>query len=413
MNVLHINGSDLVGGAAIAANRLHNGLLAKGVDSHLLVGSISSESDRVATVPQRHFLENQLARITWRLGLNYINILSTFKISRHPFYEQADVLNFHNLHDNYFNYLAISSLTARKPAVFTLHDMWSFTGHCSYSYDCERWKTGCGRCPHLDVYPTVPRDNTRIEWKLKKLVYDRANLSIVTPSNWLTEQARQSILARFPIHNIPNGVDTDVYKPLNSEQSRLGLGIPVDKKVLLFGAQSLHDTRKGGDLLLKALQSLPGTLRSEILLLVMGEGGEKIAKSVDIQTRQLGYITSDSAKALAYSAADVFIFPTRADNLPLVLQESMACGTPMVSFRVGGVPELVRHYETGLLAEPGDANALSESILHLLEDSHLRNRLSRRCREIALEEYSLELQIVRYIELYNQLTQQMKRFSPQ
>ncbi len=249
MNVLHINGSDLVGGAAIAANRLHNGLLAKGLDSHLLVGSISSESDRVATVPQRHFLEDQLARITWRLGLNYISILSTFKISRHPFYEH--------------------------------------------------------------------------------------NLSIVTPSNWLTEQAKQSILAGFPIHNIPNGIDTDVYKPLNSEQSRLGLGIPVDKKVLLFGAQSLNDTRKGGDLLLKALQSLPGTLRSEILLLVMGEGGEKIAMSVDIQTRQLGYITSDSAKAMAYSAADVFIFPTRADNLPLVLQESMACGTPMVSFRVG------------------------------------------------------------------------------
>src|SRR6266478_2884385 len=197
MNVLHINGSDLVGGAAIAANRLHNGLLAKGLDSHLLVGSISSESDRVATVPQRHFLEDQLARITWRLGLNYISILSTFKISKHPFYEQADVLNFHNLHDNYFNYLAISSLTARKPAVFTLHDMWSFTGHCSYSYDCERWKTGCGRCPHLDVYPAVPRDNTRIEWKLKKLIYDRANLSIVTPSNWLTEQAKQSILAGF------------------------------------------------------------------------------------------------------------------------------------------------------------------------------------------------------------------------
>jgi glycosyltransferase involved in cell wall biosynthesis len=400
MNVLHINRSDVMGGAAIAANRLHHGLLAKGIDSQLLVGSIVSELTRASTVPRRSFWEDQLARVTWRLGLNYVNILSSFRISRHPYFEQADVLNFHSLNDNYFNYLAISHLTARKPSVFTLHDMWDFTGHCSYSYDCDRWKTGCGRCPHLDTFPSIRRDSTRIEWKLKKLIYDRSDLFIVTPSNWLAEQARQSILARFPIHHIPYGIDTAVYKPLDPVEVKSELGIPLDKKVILFSAQSLQDRRKGGDLLLKALQSLPATLKSELLLLVMGGGAGEIARTVEIPTMQLGYVSSDTSKAAAYSAADVFIFPTRADNLPLVLQESMACGTPMVSFRIGGVPDLVRPDVTGYLAEAGDTAALAGGIVNLLENRDARERMSRSCREIALAEYSLGLQAERYLNLY-------------
>ncbi|HBE19434.1 MAG TPA: glycosyl transferase, partial [Cyanobacteria bacterium UBA11367] len=142
MNILHINQSDISGGAAIAAYRLHQGLLAKGIDSKLLVGEVKTSSERVQATPRKQRLENQLFRFTWRLGFNYLNLLGSFDIPQHELYKNADILNFHNLHTGYFNYLAIPSLTERKPAVFTLHDMWSFTGHCAYSYDCDRWKIG-------------------------------------------------------------------------------------------------------------------------------------------------------------------------------------------------------------------------------------------------------------------------------
>ena len=170
-----------------------------------------------------------------------------------------------------------------------------------------------------------------------------------------------------------------------------------------MNVSSFEGFRKGGDLLVKALESLPAALKAETVLLLLGEGGEAIAEAVGIPVLNLGYVSSDQLKAIAYCAADLFILPTRADNLPLGLLESMACGTPPVSFRVGGVPELVRPGITGYLAEPGDAHDLSNGILQLLEDEALRQALSQQCRMIALKEYPLELQVQRYLELYRQV----------
>jgi glycosyltransferase involved in cell wall biosynthesis len=403
MNILHLNQSDLAGGAAIAGYRLHQGLLSQGVDSHLLVGKVKTSSDRVAAVPRKLRLENQLSRITRQLGLNYLNHLSSFDIPQHHSYQQAELFNFHNLHNGYFNYLAIPSLTETKPAIFTLHDMWSFTGDCAYSYDCTRWKTGCGKCPYPHTYPAIKRDNTRLEWKLKDWAYSRSNLTIVTLSRWLAKQAQQSLLNRFPIHHIPYGIDTEAYQPLDCQDCRSLLGIPLGKNVLMFGAASLQDPRKGGDLLLDALSNLPNSLKTETVLLTIGSGGEAIAETVGIPTLNLDYVASDRLKSLAYSAADLFLFPTRADNLPLVLQESMACGTPMVSFQIGGIPDLVRPGITGYLAAPEDAQDFSQGIVQLLEDKRLKEPMGENCRAIALEEYPLELQAKRYIELYSQV----------
>ncbi|KYC36859.1 glycosyl transferase [Scytonema hofmannii PCC 7110] len=403
MKVLHINQSDTCGGAAIAGYRLHQGLLSQGLDSSLLVSTVETSSKFVAPITRKYRIESHIGRLTSYLGFNYLNLVSTFDIPKHPFYKQADILNFHNLHNGYFNYLGIPLLTKNKPAVFTLHDMWSFTGHCTYSYDCDRWKTGCGECPYLNTYPGVSRDNTFLEWKLKDWIYSKANLTIVTLSHWLTEQVKQSILNRFPIHHIPNGIDTEVYRPLEVEQCRSLLRIPSGKKVLMFGAQNLRDTRKGGNLLLLALQNLPSSLKAETMLLTVGHGGEAISEEVGIPTLNLGYVSSDLLKSIAYSAADLFIFPTLADNLPLMLQESMACGTPMVSFKVGGVPDLVRPGVTGYLAATGGADDFCKGIVELLEDDSLRDRMKQNCRVIALAEYSLELQTQRYIQLYHQV----------
>ena len=400
MKILHINQSDISGGAGIAGYRLHQSLLDRGIDSRLLVGKTKLKSDRVAKVRRKRRWENQLFRLSSRLGLNYLNLISSFDIPKHEFYQNADLLNFHNLHSGYFNYLAVPKLTEHKPAVFTLHDMWSFTGHCAYSYSCDRWKQGCGQCPDLNTYPAVKRDNTDWEWKLKDWVYSRSNLAIVTLSSWLTKQVQQSMLSRFPIHQIPNGIDIEAYQPIDSEKCRYILGIPNNKKVLMFGAANIEDFRKGGDLLVEALSKLPESLKTETILLTLGYGGESIANTVGIETIDLGYISSDRLKAIAYSAADLFIFPTRADNLPLVLQESMACGTPMVSFKVGGVPDLVRHDVTGYLAIPEDSNDFCQGIIQLLEDEQLRTKMKQNCRDIALKEYSLKLQAQKYLEIY-------------
>lgn len=403
MNVLHINQSDVIGGAGIAAYRLHQGLLAHNIHSKLLVKVVGTQDPLVAPIPLKPWIEKQLARMTWRLGLNHLNYISTFSLGNHPFYQEADLLNFHNLHTEFFNYLALPSLTKHKPAVFRLPDMWSFTGHCAYSYDCERWKIGCGKCPYPNNYLPVRRDNTHLEWKLKQWAYAHSNLTIVTPSRWLAEQAKQSMLKQFPIYHIPNGIDLNIYHPLDMEPCRYVFGIPMEKKVLLFGAEDVMNPRKGGDLLLKAIQLLPESLKSELFFIVFGVGGKTIAAMTGIPTLDLGYINMERLKVVTFAMADLFVFPTRADNLPVVLEESLACGIPMVSCDVGGVSDLVRPGITGYLARPEDPQDFCHGIVQLLEDIELRKCMRQNCRSIAVEEFSLSLQVKRYIEVYHQI----------
>lgn len=390
------------GGGAGAMYSLNSTLRKAGVDSKILCEVKKTDSPDVLVLPRVHVLEKLIWRITTRLGFNDIHRISSFGIKRLKPYKEADLIHFQGTHSGFLSYLALPTLTKNKPAVFTLHDMWCLTGHCAYSYDCSRWETGCGKCPYPEAHPPVSMDNTRLEWKLKKWVYNRSNLHIVCPSRWLTDLAKRSILKHLPIHLIPNGINCEVLRPLDSEKYRPMIEIPPDKKVLMFAAGSLEEERKGGDLLMQALQGLPAHLKSNTVLLTIGNKGEGIESAIGIKTVNLGFISSERLKAIAYSVADIFVLPTRADNLPLVLQESMACGTPSVSFRVGGVTDLVRPGVTGYLAEPEDVNDLRNGIIQLLEDNGLRNSMSQQCREIALKEYTLELQAERYTALYRQ-----------
>ncbi|MGH7392656.1 MAG: glycosyltransferase [Candidatus Rokuibacteriota bacterium] len=396
------------GGAIVAMHRLHVGLRRAGVDSQILCSLKTLDSPHTHVLQRPRLVEALLKRVTSRLGLNDIHCVGSFGIRNHPAFRAADVVHIHGTHSGHLSYLALPGMTRRKPMALTLHDMWSFTGHCAYSYGCERWKAGCGSCPHLDAVPAVRRDATALEWRLKRWVYGRAPLTIVTLSDWITTLARQSLLARFPIHQIPNGIDTEVYRPLDRGHCRSLLGIPPDRKVLMWLAARLDPAhhegrRKGADLLLAALRRLPESIRGDVLLLLVGKNGERVAEMAGLPSLNLGFVASDHLKAIAYSAADLLLFPTRADNMPLVLLESLACGTPMVSVRVGGVPDIVRQGVTGYLAAPEDAADFAAGIVRLLEDDGAREAMGRRCRAIAVDEYSIDLHVRRHVDLYRSM----------
>lgn len=387
----------------MAAKRLHQGFLQAGHTSRFMVGNTAFELPEISLVP-RDWRTRWLHRLLPLTGLNYLEYIGSFKIPETAFYREANVINFHNLHRDYFSYLALPALTSEKPAVWTLHDMWSFTGHCAYSFNCHRWKSGCGKCPYLKEYPEVRRDATRWEWKLKDKAYSRSRINIVVPSRWLENLAKKSVLSRhFPVDRIPHGIDTDTFQPMEKNLCRQVLGIAVSRTVLLFAAMSASDYRKGGDLLLKALQPLPKSLKSNILLIVMGEGGEAYQGMTDIDVYPAGYFEGDQLKTILYNAADLFLFPTRADIWSLVVQEAMACGIPSISFDIGGVSDLVRPEITGLLATPEDIDSFREAVTELIEDSTKRQQMSSNCRTIAVEEYRLELQTSRYLSIYRKM----------
>lgn len=401
MRVVHLNQSDKSGGAAVAAYRLHLGLREKGLDSKLLVATAESPDATTAVAPAMTFADRLVLRLTRSLVPAHINILRGRRVLRHPFVRDADVINLHNLHTGlFFNYLSLPALGTEKPLVWTLHDMWAFTGHCSYSYDCNRWENGCGKCPYPHTYPAMTWDYSHWEWRLKRATYRRTGLTVVTPSNWLGRQVEKSILKENPLEVIPYGIDTQVYQPRESSEMRRRWGIREDALVVMFICDDLRDKRKGGDLLVEMVQSLREDVRKKLVLLIVGNGGTEMRAAFQCECVVTGYVKEEERKCELYACADVFICASRADNLPLVLQESIACGTPIVAFDVGGVADVVRHGQTGFLSAAEDAGDAAEHLLHLLTEEAMRLEMRRKCREVALAEYRAEVIADRYAAIY-------------
>jgi glycosyltransferase involved in cell wall biosynthesis len=315
------------------------------------------------------------------------------------------VVQLYNLHAGYFSYSALPYLSRRRTVVWHLSDMWAMTGHCAYSYACDRWLRGCGRCPHLSDRPyPLKRDTTATLWKAKRALYARSRLTVVAPSRWLGRLAGESpLLGRFPVHVIPYGLDTEVFRPIDKAVAREALGIDPTRPVVLFGAHAIWEPRKGSEYLAEALARLAAAGRRDVFLLTIGSTSSGWPARCALEGRHLGFIQSDLLMAIVYSAADVFVLPTLADNLPNGVLESMACGTPCVAFDVGGVGDAVRHMETGYLASYRDAGDLARGIDAILGDAVLRADLGRRARSAVEKEFTLRLQAERYLELYRQL----------
>ena len=285
--------------------------------------------------------------------------------------------------------------------------MWPITGHCAYSYDCEKWKTGCGKCPYPEEYPELQTDTTKYLWKLKKITFDKIeNMVIVAPSLWIKKNVEQSpILDGFKVLYIPNGVDTNIFKQKDKNEAKQKYNISKDSKVVLFIAEQLNtDKRKGGAYLVKALNSLNESLKKNIVLLMIGkEEMTNCGIDKNIKIYKAGYINNDIDLAGLYQAADIMVLPTLADNLPNTILESMACGTPVVSFNVGGIPEIVKHKETGYLAELKNVNDLKNGIEKLLIDDDLRTNLSKQSVILINNNFKLKNEVKGYIELYKQI----------
>ncbi len=398
MNVLHISESDRGGGAALVAYKLHRELLGRRHVSRMLVGRKLTPDAETRSL-KRHAgwraADRACGELLDRLGLQYALYPSSFALVSDPWFREADVVQLHNLHGSYFAFTALPLLGRRRPLVWLLEDDWAYTGHVAYALECERWRTGCGACPHLREYPRLRRDTTALLWRLKRSVYARTpRLTLVVASRWSEGRVRTSpLLRRFPVHRIPHGVDTDLFAPGPREEARARVGLPMERPVVLFVASDLRERRKGLHLLEEALR----LLERPPLLVTAGSG----AVAPGIEHRALGPLEGERL-ADAYRAADVFAVPTLADVQTQTAPESLACGTPCVSFDAGGVTDVVRDGETGLHARFADARSFAQALDRLLRDDELREHLSVRARAAAAAEFSLRLQADRYERLYEE-----------
>ncbi len=409
MRVVHIGTADNRGGAARAAFELHQGLLRSGQQSCMLVNQRFEdrpEIDRIGfsrslagRALNRALLETE--RFT---GLQNLLQPHGRAFVHHAFMRGADVVQLHNLHGNFFPHRILPRLSRRAPVVWTLHDAWALTGHCAYNFDCERWRQGCGGCPRLSEYPPITLDTTALLWRVKKNTYEKTDLTVVAPSRWLAQMARESpLLTGHDVHCIPYSVDVETFRPIPQAEARRELGISPDAKVLMAMVMPGGE-RKGARFIGGALHRV---VTRPVTVLVVG-GGILEAPS-NAHLHHIGSVDSPSRMNLCYAAADLFVLPTLADNLPVSILESFASSTPVVGFEVGGVPDLIGSGETGYLARYADEQDLARGIDALLSDPVQLARMREICRARAVADFSPDVQVNRYLNLYVSVIQRREQ----
>jgi glycosyltransferase involved in cell wall biosynthesis len=316
------------------------------------------------------------------------------------------IVHCHNLHGHYFDLRALPWLSQEASVVLTLHDAWLLSGHCAHSFDCERWKTGCGHCPDLTIDPAVRRDATAYNWRRKSEIFKSSHLHVATPSRWLMQKVEQSMLADGVVDArvIPNGVDLSIFRPTGREEARENLRIRKDARVVLIAANAIRtniwkDYQSARSAFALAAERLHG---QEVILLVLGEDApaERVGAA---EIRFVPYQTDLAAVARYYQAADVYLHTARADTFPNTVLEALACGTPVVATNVGGIPEQIADAQTGFLVRPSDARALGDRLTQLLSDTELRERMGVEAVNTARRTFDFRRQADTYLEWYHEL----------
>ena len=401
-SVLHFSHFDEYGGSARSAQKIHSGLRELGIRSRMLVGHKDGDDPDVRRIARSDAvaLADRVAhRAADEFGLQYVANASSFLLKRDPWFREADVLQLYNIHGGWFALTALPRLTRAKPTVWRLSDMWAMTGHCGYSLDSERWRTGCGSCPHLQTYPPVRRDATAANWRLKRRVYAKAPLTLVAPTHWLEGLTRESpLLAHYPVRVIPNGVEDEFLAPTDKAAARQILNLPIDGPVVLVA--SLEE-RKGGLLLEDALTRVAADLR--FTLLVMGARGVPVPNVAGATVVDLGVLDDRAQIRTAYAASDLLLHPSLADNLPNAILESMAASVPVVALHAGGIPDAVAHLENGYLAAAASPEAIADGVLTLLRERELVTKLGTAARETIAARFTLSAQAVAFAALYEEI----------
>jgi glycosyltransferase involved in cell wall biosynthesis len=447
LKVLQVSTYDLAGGAEKISWSLHQGYKSLGIRSLLAVGSKRTDEVDVFQIPNaecmrwlakklsaagKAIVDQSKSAFLSRLGgwisvigqpKRYMGLYRGIEDFDYPATwnllglvgEKPDIVHCHNLHGCYFDLRSLPWLSQQVRVVLTLHDAWLLTGHCAHSFNCERWKTGCGKCPDLTIPPAIRRDSTASNWRMKREIYSNSKLYLATPSQWLMDKLRESILWPAAIESrvIPNGVDLTVFRPGDQAQARAELGIPLRSIVVLFASNGIRKNFWKDFRTMHSAISIVAerNCTDKVIFMALGEDAptEHVGRT---QIRFVPSVRDPRIVARYFQAADVYIHAVRAETFGLTITEAFACGAPVVATAVGGIPELVEHGLTGFLVPPGDAEQMAEFILALLTNSDLRRRMGERAAQIAQERYGLNTMVRRYLDWYGEILDRKVRSTP-
>ena len=409
MNVLLVNTSETTGGAAIACGRILKALRGEGVDARMMVRNLEGGAEGVVQVGSAlhrkwSFLRERAA--IWaakgysRDNLFYVDIANSgIDITRSKAFRKADIIHLHWINQGFISLRGLEKIVASgKPIVWTMHDMWPFTGVCHHADNCTRYNAECHDCPLLPKRGF--NDLARDVFDRKAAALEKADVTFVGCSKWLAGLCSKSRIAEgHKVVSIPNPIDTSSYAPADKAAVRSRLGLPQDKKLILFCSVKTTDIRKG----MKYFQDCCNILREnsadEIEVLILGKNSELLGSTLALPSHALGYVGGGGSLADFYNAADVFVTPSLQENLPNTIMEALSCGVPCVGFDIGGIPEMIDHLKNGYVARYKSAEDLARGISWVLDEADY-STLCCNAREKAVESYSEAVVARQYIELF-------------
>lgn len=408
MRVLIVNTSERTGGAAVAANRLMKALNNNGVKAKMLVRDKESDTLTIVGLPKSpmlhwHFLWERFVifcRLHFsRKHLFEIDLANTGSdITKLREFQEADVIHLHWINQGMLSLNGIRKiLRSGKPVVWTMHDIWPATGICHLTLGCHYFVSRCANCKYLPGGGSSNDLASRV-WQKKQQMQADENIYYVACSRWLESEAKSSALLKGQkITSIPNPIDTHIYKKGNKEEARQRLGLPLDKKLILFASQRVTNENKGMSYLIEACRQL-GDLCEVVIL---GGHAEEVVAQLPMKAHPLGYVNDEQRIVDVYNAADVFVLPSLSENLPNTIMEAMACGVPCVAFKVGGIPEEIDHLKNGYVAAYRDANDLAKGIEWVLQKADYE-ALSQQAVHKVMQCYSQQSVAVKYLDVYQQ-----------
>lgn len=417
MRVLIINTSERIGGAAVAASRLMESLKNNGIKAKMLVRD--KQTDQISVVSLDHswltvwrFVWERI--VIWNANrfkknnLFAVDIANTgTDITTLPEFQQADIIHLHWINQGMLSLGDIRKiLLSGKPIVWTMHDMWPCTGICHHARECSHYQQECHHCPFIYGGGNKNDLSTQI-FRKKKALYKLAPITFIACSHWLEERAQSSnLLLGQTVTNIPNPINTNLFKPRNKKEARSKCHLPQSGKLILFGSVKSTDKRKGIDYLIEScnllVQKYP-ELKQSMAVVAFGNQSQQLESLLPFPVYPLNYVKNERDLVDVYNAVDLFVTPSLEENLPNTIMEAMACGIPCIGFQVGGIPEMIDHLHNGYVAQYKSAEDFANGIYWALTESEYPALSEQACRK-AVANYSESIVAKKYIDIYNKIT---------
>lgn len=418
MRVLIINTSERMGGAAVAAGRLMESLKNNGIKAKMLVRDKQTDQISVVGLKQSwlHVWKFMWERIViWKANrfkkndLFAVDIANTgTDITSLPEFQQADVIHLHWINQGMLSLNNIRKiLESGKPVVWTMHDMWPCTGICHYARECTHYEKECHHCPFI-YGGGGKKDLSTRTFRKKKEVYSLAPITFVGCSQWLRDKAKVSaLLTGHTVINIPNAINTNLFKPRNKQEARSKCKLPQDSKLILFGSVKITDKRKGAEYMIEACKLLAERYpewKESLGVVVFGKQSQQLQDLIPFRVYPLPYINNEHEVVNIYNSVDLFVIPSLEENLPNMIMESMACGVPCVGFNVGGIPEMIDHLHNGYVAQRKSSEDLANGIHWILTEPEYAELSEQAYRKVTAN-YSERIIAKKYTDVYNKITE--------